>query len=141
MTKITGGCSCGSVKYEIEGEILGGAVCYCDTCQRVSGGAPNYALAVSDFELSVTGNPSIYSHPGGTGAIVEKVYCGGCGVHVYAQGGANNQMLRVKAGSLDDSSLFSPMVQVWTSEAKHWHILIPDLPSFEKNLPGMAGDT
>ena len=54
-------------------------------------------------------------------------------------GGGNNQMLRVKAGSLDHPGLFLPMVQVRTSEKNPWQVLIPDLLTFEKNLPIMAG--
>ena len=48
-------------------------------------------------------------------------------------------MLRVKAGSLDHPGLFLPMVQVRTSEKNPWQVLIPDLLTFEKNLPIMAG--
>ena len=39
MAKLTGGCLCGSVRYECDATPLGTAVCHCTHCQKVSGSA------------------------------------------------------------------------------------------------------
>lgn len=45
MSKITGGCLCGEVRYEMEG-VFNVAVCHCRECQYASGGGPNYIALV-----------------------------------------------------------------------------------------------
>jgi hypothetical protein len=38
---------------------------------------------------------------------------------------------RLQAASLDDPSMFSPQMNIWTRSAPPWHHLDPKLPSFE----------
>ncbi len=35
--KLTGGCHCGAIRYEVEGEPLTHALCHCSDCRRHSG--------------------------------------------------------------------------------------------------------
>src|SRR3569832_906940 len=37
---ITGGCHCGAIRYEIEGEALTHALCHCTDCRRCAGAPP-----------------------------------------------------------------------------------------------------
>ena len=138
MVSVTGGCLCGEIRYEARGEILAAGLCYCSVCQRLAGGGPNYALLLSPFEISVIeGKTSVFRSAGGSGAMVERHFCGNCGAHLFGQGGAYADTLRIKAGSLDNPSLFQPMAQLWTSSAQSWHHLNPNLQTFERNPPGM----
>ena len=136
MTTLTGRCSCGATTYSVSGDIFGGVLCYCKSCQRTSGGGPNYALLVANHDFSLAGEARVYEHAGGSGAITQKHFCGKCGAHCLASAGANAHIVRIKVASLDDPSGFRPMAQVWTSNAEPWHQLIPDLPSFPENPPG-----
>ena len=138
MITITGKCACGSITYKASGELLRGTTCFCSTCQRISGGGPNHSLVLIEYTLESTGGPRIYAHPGGSGAIIEKSFCGACGSHLFAQGGLNSHSLRIKVGSLDDQNVYKPTLQTWTSEAKPWHRVDPELTSFEENPTGRA---
>ena len=42
----TGGCYCGEVRYQCEGPQRLKGLCYCRTCQMISGGAGNLFMAV-----------------------------------------------------------------------------------------------
>jgi len=42
----TGGCYCGDIRYQCEGPALLRGLCYCRTCQTISGGAGNLFMAV-----------------------------------------------------------------------------------------------
>jgi len=48
--KITGGCYCGAVRYEIDGEPQASLQCHCRECQYISGG---FAAALMLFPLEI----------------------------------------------------------------------------------------
>ncbi len=38
---LEGGCCCGAVRHEVEGEPMMKAQCHCRECQYITGGSPN----------------------------------------------------------------------------------------------------
>src|SRR5213083_1636881 len=64
----TGGCYCGDVRYQCEGPPLLRGLCYCRTCQAISGGAGNLYMAVEakSFQLIKVGtldDPVVFEGP------------------------------------------------------------------------------
>jgi hypothetical protein len=60
--KITGGCQCGTIRYEVAGAPKRLVVCHCSDCQRQSGSAFGMTMVVSeaDFRL-IKGNFKTYA--------------------------------------------------------------------------------
>jgi hypothetical protein len=58
---ITGGCHCGAVRYEAQGEALNHALCHCRDCRR-SAGAPmvGWTMYRLDAVKVTKGAPKIY---------------------------------------------------------------------------------
>jgi len=46
--KIEGGCYCGAVRYEAEGDPAFKGQCHCRECQYVSGGHPNVIIGMPE---------------------------------------------------------------------------------------------
>ena len=67
MTKRTGGCLCGAVRYEIEGEPQMTAVCHCTHCQRQSGGVFSTNLVLQEGAYSQTGETRVFADKGDSG--------------------------------------------------------------------------
>ena len=80
---LSGGCLCGAVRFEAEGEIRMRGLCLCKTCQKVSGGGGNYfiGLMADGFRYS-KGEPSRFAL---TPEAPAREFCGACGVQLFAR--------------------------------------------------------
>ncbi len=119
----TGRCLCGTITYEISGDLFATAVCHCDHCQRQSGGAFSVNLVVHESQLSVDGELTAYGDPGDdpSGTIhVERRFCGTCGSPIVSALLGTEGIVAVKAGTLDDRAEVAPNLQVWCETSQPW---------------------
>ena len=49
-----GGCYCGAVRYEISEKPVMKAQCHCRECQYISGGGPNFFMAIPESGFAIT---------------------------------------------------------------------------------------
>jgi hypothetical protein len=129
----TGGCRCGSIRYEVTGDPVASVACHCRDCQYVSGGGANYSMVFrhADFKV-VTGSPKIYKAKPASGG---SFFCAACGVHVFSQPDTHRHLVAIKVGSLDDSSDFRVQADIWMKSAPVWHHRHEDAKQFDGN-PG-----
>jgi hypothetical protein len=81
---LTGGCQCGSVRYQITANPLAVYVCHCTECQRQSGSAFALSLAVAREALVVVeGAPAVWRRELEGGRIIDCLFCGACGVRLF----------------------------------------------------------
>ena len=131
MTRLTGGCLCGAIRYEIAGDIQMRAMCLCRTCQKISGGGGNLfiGLLASDFRYTA-GTPSLYSRDPHTAPTRE--FCSECGVHLAGRSPKAPGGLVVKVGTLDDPAVFvGPNMVFWSEHGHDFH----QLPEGAKIFP------
>ncbi len=128
MTR-SGRCLCGSITYELTGEVIATAVCHCDHCQRQSGGAFSVNLIAHDSQLSVTGDLATFEDRGehGDAVYVLRRFCGSCGSPIYSALVESDGVIAVKAGTLDQKADVLPTVEAWCEQKQPW-----------VELPGMA---
>ena len=119
-----GGCQCGYVRYRLEGEPLGLAVCHCTECQKQSGSAFGMSLAIprAGFRL-LSGELKTFSVRCDSGRIKECVFCPECGTRIHHR--VHDAVLSLKPGTLDDTSWLSPQAHYWTKSKQPW-VAIPD---------------
>ena|ERR1044071_10055388 len=128
---LTGGCYCGAVRYEcVETQPFRG-LCFCRTCQMISGGAGNLFMAVNaeTFKFT-TGTPRSFNKQEHSWSPTRH-FCEICGVHLTARSERAPGAVLVKVGTLDDPSVFQgPRLVTWTSEMQKFHVLPPDVPAY-----------
>src|SRR5947207_14131450 len=133
---LTGGCYCGEVRYQcVEVQTFRG-LCYCRTCQTISGGAGNLFMAVDAQTFQFTqGAPHAFNKKDRPGSPTRH-FCGICGVHLTARSERAPGAVLVKVGTLDDPSVFQgPQLVTWTSEMQKFHLLpsgVPAHPEFPR---------
>jgi len=103
MSRITGGCQCGAVRFACEG--LGRAsICHCRMCQKALGNA--FAPLVATRNLVWTrGAPKLFA----SSDRVQRGFCACCGTpltYEFRQAG-----VEVTIAALDDPTLAPPTVQ------------------------------
>ena len=130
MRSMEGGCQCGKVRYRIDGEPLNLAVCHCTECQRQSGSAFGMSLAVKSesFRL-LSGELRRFTTLCDSGRTKDCTFCPGCGTRIYHQ--VVDEVLVVKAGTLDDTSWLNPSAHYWTKRKQPWVLIPPGVRCIE----------
>src|ERR1700674_3372951 len=102
-TKMTGGCLCGGVRYEYDGEIGPANYCHCADCRRCTGSAFNIGVrvAATGFRI-VKGSPKSFTKAGDSGNELTRHFCLECGSPLYRSSPGHPEHHYVKAGTLDD---------------------------------------
>jgi hypothetical protein len=130
---LTGGCHCGAVRYEIEGEPLHHALCHCSDCRRHAG-APmvGWAMFPVDAVRTVKGEPKVY----GSSENGRRHFCAECGTGLFY---VNEQMLPglidVQSGTLDDPEALPAGAHIQVAERLNWVATAHTLPEFAR-YPG-----
>lgn len=131
--KVTGGCYCGEVRYEAEGEPLMKARCHCRECQYFTGGEGNdfMAMPVAGFRFT-KGTPKAFSRSDLPNANTRE-FCGNCGTPILTRSPALPVAVILKVGSLDDPSVFGgPQIVMQTEDAYPFHLMPEGVPAFPR---------
>ncbi len=117
-----GGCTCGNVRYRLNGRPLIVHACHCTWCQRETGTA--HALnAVYEAErvTHLKAEPELIDTPSASGKGQRIARCPLCKVAVwsnYPQAGPAVRFVRV--GTIDDPSQCPPDIHIFTSTKLSW---------------------
>ena len=132
---MTGQCLCGAIKYEIANAPAMMGVCHCKNCQRQAGSAFSTLAGVPKAELTFTeGEPALYRDSDTeSGNEVERYFCGTCGSPIYSALGSQPDTIFLKTGTMDDTSGFTPMFNVWCDTKQNWVELDANVPAIARN--------
>ena len=129
--KLEGGCYCGALRYEAEGEPMMQAQCHCRECQYITGGAPNMFIAMPMASFAYTkGEPKGFARSD-LEQPVTREFCANCGTHVATRP-QRFPVVIVKVGTLDDPKQFEPKMAIYTVDQQPFHLIPEGLPSFER---------
>ena len=130
--KISGGCLCGRVRYEITGPLFDVDNCYCSMCRRQHGAAfSTYAgFNPDDFRwLSGKDYLKLYETPAGGGWC----FCSECGSSLA--GSENGRITTVTLGTVEGDPGVKAESHIFVGSRAQWHEINDDLPQFEERPP------
>ncbi len=131
--KLEGGCHCGAVRYEVEGEPEHVALCHCRDCQRASG-AP--AVAWGAFPKSAFRVLCGEARTRNSSGQSMRSFCSECGSSLWF---VNEEYLPgivdIQVATLDEPDVLAPMIQIQTAERIGWMKDAHALPEHER-FPG-----
>jgi hypothetical protein len=133
---LEGGCYCGALRYEADGNALFKGQCHCRECQYISGGHPNAVMGMPESGFKYTkGSPKQFRRAD-LPSPVTREFCADCGTHILAKSPNAPGVLMLKVGTLDDPSVYgSAQMVIFTIDKQTFHQLPPGVPTFER-VPG-----
>jgi len=137
---LTGGCYCGHVRYEAEGEAFHETLCHCADCRRVAGAPAVAWFSVATAGLRfVAGTPRRFpSSPG-----VTRSFCPDCGTSLTYQSDATPAETDITTASLDQPEAMPPRDHTHAGSRLPWLRLGDGLPRYATTREGgpMAQET
>jgi hypothetical protein len=136
MGKIAGSCLCGSIRYTGSADPVLAGICHCSHCQKQSGSAFSMLVGVPKGSLTFTGEPMAeYRDTGDSGLPVVRRFCPKCGSPILTDAAATPTLDWIKAGTLDDTSWFTPEFHMFCEHMQSWISVDEGLPRIPRNPP------
>jgi hypothetical protein len=66
---------------------------------------------------------------------VTRGFCGRCGAQVVGDVEIAAPLLSIRAGTLDDPTLFRPTADIFVTHTAAWDAMDPGIPKFERMPP------
>ena len=136
MTRFTGGCLCGAIKYEVAGEPIRTLNCHCDDCRRATGSSFGTYVFVNESDLTILqGAPKFFEHSTDSGATMTKQFCANCGIQLFGKGSRGAGMIHIKVGTIDDASFVRPAMDIFVSKKLPFVHLSDETEHFDLGRP------
>ncbi|PWU19523.1 MAG: aldehyde-activating protein [Verrucomicrobia bacterium] len=130
--KISGGCSCGRVRYQLLDKPIRVHCCHCTDCQRHTGSAfvLNAIIETSAIKI-LRGKLRAVPVPRDFGP--HEIYrCPKCNVALWSVYGHRSQIRFVRVGTLDEPSALRPDIHIYTETKVPWLKLPKGTPAFRR---------
>lgn len=134
--KLTGGCHCGAVRYEVEGEPYTHALCHCSDCRRHAG-APmvGWTMYPQEALKVIKGVPKIYK----SSENARRQFCSDCGTGLfYSNAKTLPDLIDIQSGTYDSPDEIPARVHIQIAERVQWMASAHELPEFDR-YPPMEG--
>jgi hypothetical protein len=114
MTTFRGGCHCGAVRFEVDGELTSVEVCNCSICTRTA--YLHWYVAPERFRL-LTPAGAYDTYVFGTG-VAKHHFCRRCGISPFRRARSNPNDVDVNVRCLEGVDLAS--LRVVHFDGQHW---------------------
>jgi hypothetical protein len=126
---LDGGCLCGKVQYQIEGEPRFLYECYCSRCRAASGAAfvTNMIVDAAKFRITA-GEESLAAFESSPRKF--RHFCSTCGSPIYSRGEKTKHVVSVRCGTLKQDPGARVAYHAFVASKAPWVEIRDDLPQF-----------
>ena len=134
--KLAGGCHCGAIRYEVEGEALTHALCHCSDCRRHSGAPVVGWTMYPQAAVRITkGVPKVYE----SSQHGRRQFCAACGTGLfYSNAEVLPGLVDVQSATNDDPGAVPARVHIQVAERIGWMERAHELPQHHRYPPGAS---
>jgi len=132
IASYSGGCHCGSVRYEVTGALRDVVNCHCSMCLRLHGTFGAYTK-ITDTNFSFVEDRGLTWYDSSNTA--RRGFCRECGANLFWQplGFATTS---IAAGSLDQAPGLKTVGHIYTAEKGDFYEICDDLPRYPGSASG-----
>ena len=131
-----GGCLCGTLRYQAQGDPLYMGFCYCVDCRKASGSGYIPFMSFAANAVRFAGESSQFVSKALRGGEAVRNFCPTCGSLVFGGRAGMDTEHTIYAGTLDNPSLFVPRVAIFARDRAPWALIPPGLTVHDR-LPGL----
>src|SRR5205823_7774621 len=129
--KVTGGCACGSIRYQLLDKPMFVHCCHCDDCQRLTGSAFVLNAIIETQAIKLLGDKPVGVPVPRENGPHDIYRCPKCQTALWSDYGRRPVLRFVRVGTLDDPSALSPDAHIFIRSKLPWLELPRDVPAFE----------
>jgi len=135
---LTGGCMCGTVRYELKSDPFDCGYCHCRTCQLSSGSPAMVFASVPAGDLVwVTGGDRVKSVT--SSSFGHRDYCADCGTPFLMKVNHQPETVDFSVATLDDPNAIAPTFHIFWASRVPWFEPKDNLPRHDKFRPDTRG--
>jgi len=135
--RLTGGCLCGAIRFEITGALSDIWTCHCSKCRKARGSAFHAGAMCRAADLRMlSGDDAITAYDAPSGYPTRFCrHCGSPAPLVFEQGG----YAIVFAGTLDGATGKRLLHHIHVASKADWYEIHDDRPQHAEGFPGIEG--
>ena len=134
---MSGGCQCGTVRYEVRAPTVDLYHCHCSMCRKVHGAAfATLAIAPKESVVFVQGEENLTRFDSSEG--VSRFFCKTCGCQMTIDVADDPGLRWFTPGTLDDGTppgAADKERHIFVGSKAKWFEIADDLPQFEERPP------
>ena len=135
---LTGGCTCGAVRYALRSAPVDAGWCHCPTCQRTSGAPAMVFASVPEGDLEWTqGAEHVRTFK--SSSFGHRAFCGLCGTPFLMKVDHQPETVDFSVATLDAPGAVAPGFHIFWGSRVAWFDPGDDLPRYEKFRPDTRG--
>lgn len=129
---VTGGCLCGSIRYEAEVFLQNGYICHCTICQRSTGQPAEITVLIKAGTLKYLKKEPKYYVSSNDG---KRGFCADCGSRIVWQALApeDDWLTNVTVGSLDRPAEARVTRHIYADTRLPWYHVCEELPKLTED--------
>ncbi|MGH7024233.1 MAG: GFA family protein [Caulobacteraceae bacterium] len=121
MTRLTGGCQCGAVRFTVTGDLGRASICHCRMCQKAFG-AFYGPLVAAPLMAWTRGAPAYFQ----SSNRARRGFCRDCGTPLTFE--PDDGPVELAIGAFDDPARVPPVIQHSIETRLHWLSKLDRLP-------------